>query len=417
MVLQNRAEIRKAVKEVIGEARAMHENLVRIPANAQTGEGYENTVDYISDALAGAAHQVEALTVPEAHLRACWGENLEHARDYLTVDGLAPRRVVTARLNGTSNAVGVHLTNNYDLYWGPAKERAGTVAQIAALRALRLSGVALKQSVFLSATPDAYIGGESGAGYISAAGLGRSDRVLSASLGGNNLITVGYKGMIWAKIAIKGKPAHGSRPHEGRNAIEAMMWVQSRVLELNRAFVTRPLTIPIRPVEASAASLTMCRIEGNLHSSFIAPDCALYLDRRLNPGETVADGVAELETLVADARRQTGFEISLSIPHRVEPSYTDPDSALYRSFAGHLAEASGKVPEPVVWSHYLGLHYFTSGWGSQAIAYSPGAIGHGKVEVEPEDDVLDLRTLEPAIEAIAMTAYDQANREKGDDND
>ena len=406
-----RQNIREIVKNLENEALRLHADLVAIPANPQTTEGYTETVDYIAAALSDTADTVAKIDVPNSYLHECWGENLENAKDYLNVEEFAPRRIATAQLNGASAEIGLHFTNNYDLYWGPKKERAGTVAQIMAMMALKKSGVSLKKSIFLSATPDAYIGGESGAGYVAAADIGRSKYVIAGGLSGPNLITVGYKGMIWAKLAIRGKAAHGARAHEGRNAIEAMMWVQNRILEMSKQYATRLSAVPIRPVEASAPSITMCRIAGNLDSGFVAPDCALFIDRRLNPGETVAQVRQELETLAAEARQQTGFEISLSMPHTVEPSYTSPESTLYQTLANNLHDVSGKPAEPVVWSHYLGMHYFTEAWDSQVISYNPGAIGHNKVVVEPEDDVFDASLLLPTIEALALTAYDQINRD------
>ncbi|MGB2892692.1 MAG: peptidase dimerization domain-containing protein [Albidovulum sp.] len=406
------AAIRNAARNLAEEALATHSDMVGIPANAQTADGYAQTVNCIAQALSGVADEVGKVTVPESYLRECWGENLEHAQDYLSLGEFAPRQIVTARLAGESDRVGLHFTNNYDLYWGPKKERAGSVAQIMALKALRSSGVRLKRSVFLTATPDAYIGGEPGAGYVAAVGIGRSDRVIAGSLGGPGIITIGYKGLVWAKISIRGKAAHGARAHEGRNAIEAMMWVQSRIMEIRKEYSTRACPVAIEPAEASAPSITMCRIAGNLGSGFVAPDCALYVDRRVNPGETVAQVRAELESLVADARKQTGFEVTLSIPHAVEPSYTSAESDLCRSLARNLETATSRASRTVVWSHYLGLHYFTEAWQSEAIAYTPGRIGHEKVNVEPEDDDFDMGQLVPTIEALAVTAYEQANRKE-----
>lgn len=405
-----KSAILKAARSLEEPALRIHAELSEIQANPQNAEGYDQTVAYIAGSLADTADTVDTMEVPASYLHECWGENLENAKDYLDVEAFAPRRIVAARLGGNSDSIGLHFTSNYDLYWGPRKERAGTVAQIMAMKALRMSGVRLERSVFLSATPDAYIGGESGAGYVAAAGIGRSDRVIAGGLSGPDLVTVGYKGMVWAKVSIRGKAAHGARAHEGRNAIEAMMWVQNRILEMNRDYATRLSPVPIRPAEASAPSITMCRIAGNLDSSFVAPDCALFIDRRLNPGESVAQVRAELEKLVEDARSHTGFDVSLSIPHTVEPSYTAPDSELYQSFSRNLQEAGDRKPEAVVWSHYLGLHYFTESWGCQAISYNPGAIGHHKVVVETEDDVFDTHLLLPTIEALALTAYEQANR-------
>ena len=415
MKTDSRQAIRDAARKLAPEGvYALHE-LSAIPANAATGEGYDETVRWIAHALEASGLAPNISPIPADHLRACWGREFEYARDYLNIDPGVPRSIVTASIDGARAGVGCHLTNNYDLYWGPRKERAGTIAQLIAMKALKASGVELPRAVFLSATPDGYTGGDTGAGYVAAQSIGRSHNVLAASLGAPEVITVGYKGLVWAKISIVGKPAHGSRPHEGKNAIDAMAWVQSEIAQMARRYAVKRTDAPIWPDEANAPTVSVCRIAGNLNSTFIAADCSLFVDRRINPGESVRDVIDEFEDLVARAREATHMDVSLSIPHTVEPSRTSVQSALYRSLERNVADARGAKPSPVIWSHYLGLHYFTEAWGSDALAYTPGRVGHGKVDVGPEDDQMPDEDLGPAIEAIALTAFDAVHENLSSD--
>jgi hypothetical protein len=392
------------------EALTMLREMTSIPADATTGEGYPETVDYLATAIDRFAN-ARRIEVPQEYLDSHWGRDLALSREYLPVFGAAPRTIVVADIAGESPEIGLHLSNNYDLYWGPRKERAGTVAQILALKALRQSGVRLSKSVFLSATPDAYIGGETGAGYLVSQDIGRSDSVISASLGGPDVITCGYKGHFWAKITLYGKPTHGSRPTEGVNAIEGMTVVQEKIKVLAGKLEKRPSQLPIVPAHSNTPTIAMCRIAANLDMTFIPGECSLYVDRRMTPEEKLADAMQELRDLLAEAARETGLRIEVSFPHKVESSYTPPGDPLHATLKSNLADVIGCEPRSIIWSHYLGLHYFSAAWGSAAVAYTPGPVDHGKVLIEDGDPTVSDAELIASIKVLALTIYDYVNRE------
>ncbi|MGO4668280.1 peptidase dimerization domain-containing protein [Bosea sp. 2RAB26] len=402
---QNRLKVAEAAKALRAEALVMLKDMTAIPADATTGTGYPETVAYLKKQLATFA-PTEEIDVPQSYLDDHWGSDLSLSREYLPVYRAAPRVLVTAMLPGRSDEIGIHLNNNYDLYWGPRKERAGSIAQILALKAIAKSGVKLDKSAFLSATPDAYIGGETGAGYLVQQGMGRSPVVLASSLGGPDIVTAGYKGHFWAKITAFGKATHGSRPTEGVNAIEGMMAVQDRVRKLAQEFTAIKTPLEIVPAHANTPTIVMCRIAANLDVTFIPDECALYVDRRMNPEEKLDDAMAVLRELVADASRETGMRMEVSFPHTVSSSYTPPEHPLHKALSDNLKAVTGREPRSIVWSHYLGLHYFTAGWGSAAVAYTPGAVDHGKVVIEAGDPTVSDDELMAAIEVIALTIYD-----------
>lgn len=68
------AAIRNAARNLAEEALATHSDMVGIPANAQTADGYAQTVNCIAQALSGVADEVGKVTVPESYLRECWGK-------------------------------------------------------------------------------------------------------------------------------------------------------------------------------------------------------------------------------------------------------------------------------------------------------------------------------------------------------
>src|SRR5204863_1720593 len=94
-------------------------------------------------------------------------------------------------------------------------------------------------------------------------------------------------------LMTRGRVAHTSQPEAGINAISKMARVVQAIdrfhLDLRKR--THPLT--------GAASAAISIIAGGQQSNVIPDTCTALLDRRLIPGETEAEAIAELEALFA----------------------------------------------------------------------------------------------------------------------
>jgi acetylornithine deacetylase/succinyl-diaminopimelate desuccinylase family protein len=109
----------------------------------------------------------------------------------------------------------------------------------------------------------------------------------------NGNIVIAHKGSLRPLIKTTGRVAHTSRPETGINAISKMARVVQAIdalhLELRRR--AHPLT--------GAASAAVSRIQAGVGDNVIPDTCSALLDRRLIPGETEAEALAELESLFA----------------------------------------------------------------------------------------------------------------------
>lgn len=107
----------------------------------------------------------------------------------------------------------------------------------------------------------------------------------------DNVITLGHKGKAQVRITTHGVSAHGSAPEKGVNAVYEMAQIIARVKQLNRSLFReqgRYGTVVLSDISCVSASLNA------------VPDaCSIYLDRRLAPGETIAQVKGEMESLVA----------------------------------------------------------------------------------------------------------------------
>src|SRR5262249_12925786 len=143
----------------------------------------------------------------------------------------------------------------------------------------------LRGDLFVSATPDNHLGGETGAGYLAESGRGRSDLVVTGSPGGPTTLGLGYKGALWLKITTHGKPAAASEPHDGVAAIAKMVEIHGALSQLGVELAGMPSAWPIAPPEANVPTLVPARIQGGGHG--VADRCEMFVDRRLTPEEDV----------------------------------------------------------------------------------------------------------------------------------
>jgi len=106
----------------------------------------------------------------------------------------------------------------------------------------------------------------------------------------NNQIALGHKGKAQIIIQTQGVSAHGSAPEKGVNAIYEMAEIIQRVEQVNRDLQSLP---------APHGTLVLSRISSSSVSLNAVPSsCAIYLDRRLAPGETIEMVRSEMDGIV-----------------------------------------------------------------------------------------------------------------------
>ncbi len=275
--------------------------------------------------------------------------------------------------------------------WGRgALDMKGAVAQqLVTLLTLKREGVALKRDVIFAATADEETGGTYGMQWLvqQHPDLLRAEYGLS-EVGGYNMdfdgkavyqIQVAEKGMCWFKFRAKGRPGHGSQPHDD-NAVVHLARAVDRL-------ATRGLPYHVCPPTAGFLQAAGAAVGGRLAETFeklAAPETGpqalqtlkghslyVYLNAILHntvsptglaagykanviPGEAEAtvDGRPlpgfDTEMMLAEVREVLGdaFEIELI---RESPAVQSPhDTPLFATLATalkrHDPQAAGVVP-------------------------------------------------------------------------
>ena len=96
-------------------------------------------------------------------------------------------------------------------------------------------------------------------------------------------VVVAHKGFVWAEVEVTGRPAHGSRPHLGTDAIVKAGPILTAIGELDEALGQR-----LHPL-VGRGSIHASVISGGIELSSYPAKCVIGLERRTIPGETAAD--------------------------------------------------------------------------------------------------------------------------------
>jgi len=122
-------------------------------------------------------------------------------------------------------------------------------------------------------------------------------------------VAVAHKGMIWLELETAGHAAHGSRPHLGEDAILKMAPALAGLVDLDRRLRegrAHPLLGP--------PSLHASTIEGGREWSIYPDRCALRVERRTIPGETLEEVEAEIREVAGGA----SVRVELArLPHEI----------------------------------------------------------------------------------------------------
>lgn len=192
---------------------------------------------------------------------------------------------------------------------------------------------------------------------------------------------VAHNGALRWRTITRGVAAHSADPTKGRSAIRAMLRVvealEARFIpHANRDF---PLT------GRAAASINVIR--GGSAVNIIPDYCEIICDRRLVPGETAAQVLAERDAALA------GLTVEHDGQYLAPPLPPESSAELHRwarpalEACGLDAAAAG-APYATDASHYAAA-------GAQVMVFGPGDIA----QAHTKDEFLDRRELAKAVKA------------------
>jgi acetylornithine deacetylase len=206
-------------------------------------------------------------------------------------------------------------------------------------------------------------------------------------------LVVAHKGFVWTEIEVTGRPAHGSRPDLGVDAIAKMGPILTELAALDAA-----LGEPTHPL-LGRGSMHASVIEGGVELSSYPGRCVLGLERRTLPGETGAGVEAEVEALLERCRAR---DPELQAEQRTllvrEPFEVDEQAEPVTAVREAAVAVTGEAP-PIAGASYWADAAFIAAAGIPTVMFGPGGEGAHALE-----EWVSLRATEAVAEILVAVA-------------
>jgi acetylornithine deacetylase/succinyl-diaminopimelate desuccinylase len=190
---------------------------------------------------------------------------------------------------------------------GACDMKGGIAAAIEGLRACTIAGVEPRCDVVFHLVADEETGGQRGteallkAGRIDASTIAAAIVPEPTGLG----ICVAERGTLFAEITVRGRAAHGSDPSQGHSAV-------SDAAHLVNAIHRADFGDPCHPL-LGTPTCNVGTINGGTAANIVASECRMKVDRRVLPGHTREQAVADLRRLIEATATRLGHAISYEI--------------------------------------------------------------------------------------------------------
>ena len=196
-------------------------------------------------------------------------------------------------------------------------------------------------------------------------------------------VGVAHKGALRGEAVFEGRAVHSSVPEQGVNAIyKASTWIERIKQDYipSLAEKTHPLL--------GSPTISLGVIEGGTRMSSVPDRCAIRFDRRMIPGETADELIAELQAVIdalaADDGDMKGRVDELP-EHREGPHpplQSDPAGPLVKALLAAREAELGERSEPIGLMYWTDAALFAQIPGTQAVVCGPGDIAQAHTNDE-----------------------------------
>lgn len=199
-------------------------------------------------------------------------------------------------------------------------------------------------------------------------------------------VVAGTNGFVRWQIRTTGKAAHSSAPHQGRNAIADMARVIVAIEEdyIARLAAAHPLT--------GKAACCLTRIHGGVQVNIVPESCVLDIDRRVAPGEDLADVIPAVQR-VLQPLLDADCELSIVHEHAESAPPLDPEPNLPLARKSVAALGAAGIDSKIAGAPYTtnANHYGLA--GLPTVILGPGDI----TQAHTADEWIEEKQLELGV--------------------
>ncbi len=261
---------------------------------------------------------------------------------------------------------------------GAADMKGGLAAALIAAATIKRSGVSLRGSLVVGALVDEE-GDMLGAKHLCTTRAGRELTAAIICEPEDNELCLEQRGVVWARVAVRGRMAHGAMPEAGINPVIGLAEVvrQARALErrlrrlCERSRHVRPPTVTPTIVQAP--------VDGLPQANVIPAAGVVTLDVRLTHGPDAEVIAAEIDRACRDAAAAAGVDITwLPVNGYRMATRVDRREPLVRAMGDAVRQVTGRpakfggVPgstDGTILRTQLGIPIVTCGPGDRLVPH------------------------------------------------
>ena len=228
---------------------------------------------------------------------------------------------------------------------GAADMKGGLAAAMMAAAAIKRSGSPLRGRLVVAALVDEE-GEMLGVKHFVASGIGRQIDAAIVCEPEQNEICLEQRGVVWARVALRGRMAHGAMPDVGVNPVAGVGAVLRQLPLLERRL--RRLCRRSRHLRPPSVTPTMVQAprRGAAQANVIPATAQLVLDIRLTPGPDEAGVSAEIDRVCqAAAESVPGLNVAWEAVSGFRmATVVDRREPLVRAVMAGVRQATGRRP-------------------------------------------------------------------------
>jgi succinyl-diaminopimelate desuccinylase len=262
---------------------------------------------------------------------------------------------------------------------GSADMKGGLAAAMVAAAAVRRAGVPFAGRLMVAALVDEE-DAMAGAKHFVGTPLGKSVAAAIVCEPEQNELCLEQKGVLWARVTVHGRMAHGAMPYAGVNPIAAVGQFLARVPQLERRVrrgVRRSRFLGVPHVTPTIAQAPVGHVAQN---NVIPATAELRLDVRLTPGLEPGGVLDAIEALARDTeRRCPGTRITVEPTEAPRPATrVERGEAIVQALLWAVRRVGGRRPifggvpgstDGTILRSALGIPIVTFGPGNRLIPH------------------------------------------------
>ncbi|HUR60250.1 MAG TPA: ArgE/DapE family deacylase [Opitutaceae bacterium] len=371
------------------------QQLVGVSTVNPPGENYDETTRWLAQEMEAIGLRTRRYPIPAAMMRRSLPPSQQGYPRFNVLGKLAaPGARKTIHFNAHYDVVpvsgkwrhGSPFSGTIEKGWifgrGTADMKGAIASLLMAVRALRATGTKPRMNLEISFTADEETDSLLGTGWLVQNAPINPDYAVVMEGGEGRNVCCGHNGTLWLEVQVHGRPAHGSLPHKGINALEKMAALVRAFEDYKKILARRTWLTPEGKLHRPTINLGgvfHCGEGAKINT--VPAHASFTLDRRVLPIENHVRAERELRAFVAAAaRRIPQCQITVRKISENYACFSPPTHPLFEAMAGCVARARKEKTAFSVSTGFNDMHFFSHYLKIPTVGYGPGGEDYHAVD-------------------------------------